>query len=237
MALNLLAGYYARKLNSDVRKMHPVRALRRGVTRGAGAAALGTIGLAAGIASGDPSKTLQYTMTGGMVGGSLGRNLGEKASNSIDVKEAANAFKVGALGDQYLEKETKKEKSHFKNNTSNYNIALRKVNLKGWNNMIKQGGIIDKSLDYGINDIGTMCNIYKTQQELVKDGIQQEQATEMAFRAYKLNDEFGDYNKNSKTQENLDKILTSKGYSSAVKTKTKDEILNLIKVYKNAARG
>lgn len=235
--IKAVSGHYARRLNNSVKKMHPVRALRRGITYGAGAATLGAIGLAAGIASGDPSKALQYTMAGGMVGGNLGRNIGEKASNVIGIKDAANTFRAGALGKQYLEKEMQKEKSDFKNNASNYNAAVKKVNLKGWENMSQKDGIIDKSLDYGINDIGTMCNIYKTQQELVKDGIQQEQATEMAFRAYKLNEEFGDYNKNSKTQENLDKILTSKGYSSTVKTKTKDEILNLINVYKNAARG
>lgn len=231
--IKTLSGHYARRLNNGVRKIHPVRALRRGITYGIGAATLGTIGLAAGIASGDPSKALQYTTAGGMVGGNIGRNIGEKASNAMGIKYAAKAFEVGALGERYAEKERNRQKAKFKSDVSNYNIAIKRVNQKGWNEMSPKDGIIDQAMDYGINDIDAMCNIYKTQQEFIKNGMSEKEAAESAFRAYKLNEEFGDYNKNSKTQENLEKILESKGYSSGVKEKTKKEILNLINTYKN----
>lgn len=234
--IKTVSGHYARRLNNGVRKMHPVRALRRGITYGLGAATLGAIGLAAGIASGDPSKALQYTTAGGMVGGNIGRNIGEKASNAVGIKDAAKAFEVGALGDRYAEKERNKKKANFKGDVSNYDRAIKRVNQKGWKYMSQKDGIIDQAMDYGINDIDAMCNIYKTQQEFIRSGMKENEATELAFKAYKLNEEFGDYDTNSKTQENLYKILTSKGYSSTVKTKTKDEILNLIKMYKRSAK-
>ena len=230
-----LTGHYGRRLNSSMRNRHPIRALRRGLTYGIGAATLGAFGLAAGIASGDPSKALQYTMAGGMAGGNLGRNIGDVASNTIGIGDAANAFKSGALGDRYDEKERMKYNRDFKNNVSNYDYATRKVNVDGWKEMSENGGIIDSALDYGINDIGEMCSIYKTQQKLIQNGMGKDRAKEAAFRAYKLNSEFGDYSSNSKTQENLNKILDSKGYSSNVKEKTKQEILDLIKIYKNAS--
>lgn len=231
-----LKGHYKRRMIRGMGKIHPVRALRRGLTYGIGAATLGTIGLAAGIASGDPSKALQYTVAGGMVGGNLGKNLGETASNAVGVNDALSSFRSGALGDRYDEKERKKYNRDFKNNVSNYDRAVKKVNLNGWKDMSKDGGIIDSALDYGINDINAMCNIYKTQQKLIGRGMSEDLAKENAFRAYKLNSQLGDYSSNSKTQENLDKILDSKGYSDTNKIRMKNEILDLMEIYKDISK-
>jgi len=54
------------------------RGARKGLVGAAGAAALGTFGLAAGIASGDISKAFQYTAAGA-AGGFVGANkVGDK---------------------------------------------------------------------------------------------------------------------------------------------------------------
>lgn len=230
-----LMGHYGRRLNAGVRNMHPIRKLGKGLTYGIGATTLGAIGLAAGIASGDPSKAVQYTMAGAITGGNLGRNIGETSSNTIGAKDAAKAFMAGALGERAEELSRQKYNQDFKNNVSNYDMAIRKVNLNGWKEMAKNGGIVDESLNYGINDIGTMCNIYKTQQKLIRNGMGEDESKKAAFKAYKLSSEFGDYSSNSKTQENLDKVLKSKGYSDPVKEKTKREILDLVKIYKEVS--
>lgn len=230
-----LGGHYARRLNNGVKNFHPIRRIGRGLAYGVGAATLGAVGLAAGIASGDAGKALQYTMAGGITGGNLGRNLGRTGSNVVGAKGAAKAFATGVLGERAEELSRQKYNQDFKNNVSNYDTAIRRVNNNGWKEMSKNGGIIDSSLEYGINDIGTMCNIYKTQQKLMRKGMGEDDSKKAAFRAYKLSSQYGDYSHNSKTQENLDKVLKSKGYSDSVKEKTKKEILDLVKTYKEVS--
>ena len=71
-------------------------ALLPAVAMGAGATALGTVGLAAGISSGEFKNVLGYTMAGGTTGAVLGKALGDRAMDGMaTVKED---FKEGYLG-------------------------------------------------------------------------------------------------------------------------------------------
>ena len=232
-----VGGHYKRRLDNRLRKAHPLRALRRGLTFGAGALTLGTIGLAAGIASGDPSKALQYTVAGGTAGGYLGRNMGETASNIVGLEGAAKSFKAGALGDEYDKLERAKYRRDFKNNVSNYDVGVRSVGVDGWKDMSKDGGIIDTGIDYGINNVNDLGNIYKAKEEFKNQyGMNDEEAQDWAFKAYKLDQNFGDWGKNSKTRENLDKLLIAKGYED--KTQREDVTKKMVEtmgVYQDVA--
>lgn len=228
-----IGGHYKRRLDNKLRNLHPLRALRKGLTYGMGAVTLGTIGLAAGIASGDPSKALQYTTAGAVAGGQLGKNLGDTASNIVGIDGAAKAFSYGALGSKYDEIQRAKYKRDFKNNVSNYEAGVKNVSAKGWKEMSKEGGIIDTSLDYGINNIDDMSNIYKTQQKFMNEnGLNEAEAQDLAFKAYKLDQQFGDYSSNSKTQENLDKLLQAKGWTDdEQREQIKQGMLNTMRTY------
>lgn len=54
---------------------------RKGVIGAAGAATLGTVGLAAGIATGDPSKAFQYAGAGAMAGYMGANNVGDTVTD------------------------------------------------------------------------------------------------------------------------------------------------------------
>lgn len=72
------------------------RGARKGLVGAAGAAALGTFGLAAGIASGDISKAFQYTAAGA-AGGFVGANkVGDKLTEVE--KKNRDLYKEGSLG-------------------------------------------------------------------------------------------------------------------------------------------
>ena len=230
--LRAVGGHYKRRMINGAKKMKPLRALRRGITYGAGALTFGTIGLAAGIASGDPSKALQYTTAGALAGGRLGRNLGETASNFVGLEGAYNASMAAALGDRYSDVQQAKYNRDFKNNVSNFDRAMTKVDVDGWAEMSKENGIIDNAIDYGITDIGTMCNIYKTQKEMMSK-YPEDVAQKKAFEAYSLNKKFPDYSYNKRTQENLQTMLINKGFNNAAdRVRITKEMEEMMSTYK-----
>lgn len=228
-------GHYTRRLDNRLRKSHPLRAIRRGVTYGIGAATLGTIGLAAGIASGDPSKALQYTVAGGIAGGNLGKNLGETDSNIIDVDGTTKAFKKGYLGEEYDKKERDKHKREFKKDVANYNTALSKgISNKQWREMSKEDGIIDKALDHDITNINDIIKLQKGKEAFRDLGFNDEEAEGLAFQGYELDKKFGDYSSNSKTQENMHKLLINKGWRGEDLEKQERGMVQTLKTYQNA---
>lgn len=84
------------------------RTFRKAAVGGLGAAALGTVGLAAGIASGDMSKALQYGGAGLLAGAKGANALGDKLTD-IE-KQNREAFKESAWGtDEYNTRNSIKE--------------------------------------------------------------------------------------------------------------------------------
>lgn len=76
---------------------------RRALTKGAGALALGTVGLAAGIATGDLGKVAQYAGAGLLAGSHFGGNLGDAAAR-IE-KQNRDAYRKGSLGKEEYNKQ------------------------------------------------------------------------------------------------------------------------------------
>ena len=74
---------------------------RKGITGAAGAALLGTFGLAAGIASGDVSNVGKYAAAGLTAGGYTGMSIGDKTAKLE--KENREAFRRGMWGEDEYE--------------------------------------------------------------------------------------------------------------------------------------
>ena len=122
---------YSRKIS----KAHPIKALRRGVAYGFGAASLGLVGLTAGIASGDAGKAAQYMTGAAYVGGNLSKNISDSIAN--EGNDNIEAFKAGYYGEDYdgkmLEEQIKKMQADpsnrlfLKERGEDYNKILKEV--------------------------------------------------------------------------------------------------------------
>lgn len=95
------------RYQNKLKNAHPVKALRRGITYGFGAATLGMLGLAAGIASGDLGKTGQYTLAAGHVGGTMTKKMGDKTASEGEKNK--EAFKQGWYGEEWQDKVREKK--------------------------------------------------------------------------------------------------------------------------------
>ena len=103
-----VAGRYINRGTGRKLAMGAGRLARKGLVGAAGAAALGTFGLAAGIATGDLSKVAQYTGAAGAVGFSAANKVG----NKLTEVEKANreTYKENKWGtDEYNIREQTKE--------------------------------------------------------------------------------------------------------------------------------
>jgi len=103
-----LKGHYFNKANGKKLAKGAGRIARKGIIGAAGAATLGTVGLAAGIATGDAGNAFKYGLAGAGVGYAGANNLGDKAV--AFEKKNREIFKEGALGtDEYNTRNSIKE--------------------------------------------------------------------------------------------------------------------------------
>lgn len=133
------------------------RGVRKGLVGAAGAATLGTVGLAAGVATGDFSKAVQYTAAGAGAGYIGANNLGDKATDLE--KKNREIFKEGAFGTaEYNRRNSIKELT----NDHDFNNLCKTMgvkNQKGREVLIRQfheNGItksedIKKAMNAGVN--------------------------------------------------------------------------------------
>lgn len=86
-----------RKLKNGFKKIKPTRLL----ARGAGAVALGTLGLAAGAATGDLNKALAFTAGGAKLGSSAGAGIQDRVKDFFGYEEAKqNAIDAALTEDE-----------------------------------------------------------------------------------------------------------------------------------------
>ncbi len=159
-------------------KSHPLRKIRRGVTYGIGAGALGMIGLAAGIASGDLGKTAQYTATAGHIGGSLGKNIGNKVASSGN--KNIETFKQGYYGTEYEDKVREKQIKQLQNDPNN--IQYLRARDENYKQILKEA--YPEYARKGCYDIEDFWAAY----QLEKEGM----SRELAISTYQMAKRTGD---------------------------------------------
>ena len=92
-----MGGSAKRKLKNGFKKIKPTRLL----ARGAGAVALGTLGLAAGAATGDLNKALAFTAGGAKLGSSAGAGIQDRVKDFFGYEEAKqNAMNAALTEDE-----------------------------------------------------------------------------------------------------------------------------------------
>ena len=191
--------YINRNTGKKIRKL-----ARRGLTKAAGAAALGTIGLAAGVASGDLSKVAQYAGGGIMAGSALGGNLGDKAAKLE--KQNREAFKKGYLGkDEYLAQQIMKEAWANDDIYKQYGGFL---NRKDFNNDARE------FINNGIAD----SNEIVAAMQLKKDhNISNSDAVTIAQLNKRIsNGAFGDPTKRAAFEQDIKTSLRNQGFSGDI---------------------
>lgn len=123
-----VSGHYLNRGNRNKLLKGAGRGIRKGLVGAAGAATLGTIGLAAGIATGDPSKALQYGAAGATAGYMGANNLGDKATEFE--KSNRELYKEGKWGtDEYNTRNSIKELT----NDHDFNKVCKQLGVKGQN--------------------------------------------------------------------------------------------------------
>lgn len=100
-----MGGSAKRKLKNGFKKIRPTRL----IARGAGAVALGTLGLAAGAATGDLNKALAFTAGGAKLGSSAGAGIQDRVSDFFGYEEAKeNAMNAALTEDERKAREAGK---------------------------------------------------------------------------------------------------------------------------------
>ena len=174
---------------------HPLRALRRGVTYGLGAASLGMVGLAAGIASGDLGKTAQYTATAGIVGGRMGSNLGETLS--AENRANAGAFMQGWYGEDYPDKLRDKAIKEMQSDPDN--IQYLRERTSDYRRIIKED--YPEYARYGCSDIEDFWAAYQLEQAGASRAS--------AISTYQLAQRTGDISKSPDAESKWEERLNS----------------------------
>ena len=94
-----------RKLKNGFKKIRPTRL----IARGAGAIALGTLGLAAGAATGDLNKALAFTAGGAKLGSSAGAGIQDRVSDFFGYEQAKqNAMDAALTEDEKKQRDAVK---------------------------------------------------------------------------------------------------------------------------------
>ena len=137
------------------------RMARRGLVGAAGAATLGTVGLAAGLATGDYGKALQYGATG-VGAGYLGANyLGDKALEGE--KSLRETFKEGQIGqNEYNNLKADKEfynSQEFRNMVNNNQLL---TGTTGLGRTAAMRNVVQVYRDSGITDTGKIATAMKS---------------------------------------------------------------------------
>lgn len=197
---------YSRKLQNS----HPLRTLRRGVTYGLGASALGMVGLAAGIASGDLGKTAQYVGTAGIVGGKLGSSIGDSLSH--ENRANVETFKQGWYGEDYQDKIRKNMIK--KAQTDPNNIQYLRERTSNYREILKKD--YPEYARYGCKDIEDFWAAYQLEQ----DGA----SRSTAISTYNLAQRTGDISKSPDKEEKWKKKLIEEfRQTSVVKSQQKEK--------------
>ena len=133
------------------------RKFRRKAIGAAGAAALGTIGLAAGLTTGDLSKVGQYTAAAGAVGYASANRIGDKLTDVE--KQNRETYKENKWGtDEY---ETRQAIQDMENNPE----FLKTAKEMGLNKK-ERATLVRQYRDNGIVDSNKMINAMNTQQRI-----------------------------------------------------------------------
>ena len=199
-------------------KSHPLRALRRGITYGVGAASLGMVGLAAGIASGDLGKTAQYVATAGGVGGRLASNVGDSLSH--ENRSNAKAFKQGWYGEEYQDKERKKAIRELQSDPDN--VQYLRERTSDYRKILKEA--YPDYAKYGCSNIEDFWAAYQLEQSGA--------SRYSAISTYKLAQRVGDISKSPDAESKWTKKLNEEFADSAiVRTQQDAEQRQLVKQY------
>ena len=192
-----LAGHYINRGNLIKGAKGLGRITRKGLVGAAGAATLGTVGLAAGIATGDASNALTYGLTGAGVGYAGANALGDKAA--AFEKKSREIYKEGALGTEEY-------------NTRGAIGELTKDN--DFNNVCKQMGVEDQAgrealiRQYYSNGIKSAAEIKKSMIIRAKTGASQSEII-AAQKIKKRADQDG------LKRDNIEKRLKRQGVTGA----------------------
>ncbi len=201
------AGRY---FNKDNYKKLAVGAAKFGVRNAlglAGAATLGTMGLAAGLASGEGLKgALKYAGLGAASGGALGRatgNLGMRAITGARTmgKRFTGDFKKGYYSKQeYTRKQNEKIEKAFMNSSENKEFFQSKFEGEDVREKMQQALAIKR---YGINDNESLAKAVKLQDK--NDLTAQQAATVAKLGSITSLEDFTD----PERLANLSKIISS----------------------------
>ena len=217
---------YTRK----IKKSHPIRKLRRGITFGAGAAALGLLGLAAGVASGSPGKAMSYAGAAGAAGGAAAKSIGNAATKDLRAK-----------GNDYLEgyrDEDDKRKRAVNELMMDPDIAMElkqkaeKRNVD-YNTYRKE---YEKYANYGVTDVKEFDAAYQMEKDFEKrfraqglpENKVQKDAFERAMLVRKASKRMGNLLDNPERQEAWRKqlketYLRSEEFTSSIRQINQNE--------------
>lgn len=134
----------------------------KGVAGTAGAAAIGTVGLAAGIATGDPSNAAKFAAAGGMAGGSLGSGTVEKADRFRS--KTLETFREGGYGgaENYAKIKAQKE---FLKNRENRRYFKEQLGIKKDEDVDKCMKLAAKYNRFGVTDVNDIRKGIKLQND------------------------------------------------------------------------
>ncbi|MGN1302869.1 MAG: hypothetical protein ACI4VO_04430 [Clostridia bacterium] len=177
---------------------------RRGITGAAGAALLGTFGLAAGIASGDVSNVGKYATAGLAAGGYTGMSIGDKAAK-IE-KENREAFRRGMWGeDEYKTQELIKQIWEDDEIYEQYGGRENKDQFKADIREFYEGGV------KGENEVTAALKMKN------KNGITNADAVTIAQLNRKIsNSSYGDPTRRKKFEQDIATSLRNQGYQGDV---------------------
>ena len=190
-----VAGKYInRKTPKKIGKL-----VRKGLTGAAGAAALGTIGLAAGVASGDFGNVAKYAGAGMAAGAYGGTNLGDKAAKLE--KSNRDTYNQGGWGkEEYNRRELIKE---LWQNDDIY----KQYGIKGKSNFTTDAR---EFINGGVTNSEEISAAIKLRE---KEGMTNSAAVAVAQQSKNISDHsFGDPQKRNKFEKDIANSLRKQGY-------------------------
>ena len=213
---------------------------KKGIRMAAGtglALTAGTVGIAAAVASGDASNVLQYGAAGlgagyiagsKMAGGTM--NMVGKGYDNIKNSETRQAMKEAYYGEEYREKQQKKQIKEWKKNVE-YKEDLERAIGEDKAKYMYKSGEVDEYLKYGINDVSDMAAMH----ELKEKGIANTIPEALALHQYgeRIG---GDYTKlkekdRKEWRETFSEEFQGKGYSKEKSVDASKATLEKIKQY------
>ena len=213
---------------------------KKGIRMAAGtglALTAGTVGIAAAVASGDASNVLQYGAAGlgagyiagsKMAGGTM--NMVGRGYDNIKNSETRQAMTEAYYGEEYREKQQKKQIKEWKKNVE-YKEDLERAIGEDKAKYMYKSGEVDEYLKYGINDVSDMAAMH----ELKEKGIANTIPEALALHQYgeRIG---GDYTKlkekdRKEWRETFSEEFQGKGYSKEKSVDASKATLEKIKQY------